>query len=99
MFSVFGQQGTSVVRAIADGDYNSTAFIQSIIIIILGGLVVITTVVLVRRTIKKLKAAGRTATVPSELAGTGRAYLCVSCRASLLLQLRLVSRFRQSTSL
>ena len=60
LFAVFGQQGTSVVRSIVNSDYGSPSFYVSLIIIVLGGVVVITTVLLVRRTIKKLKAAGRT---------------------------------------
>ena len=62
LFSVFGQQGTSLVRSFIDRKYDSPSFYVSIIVIVVGVSVVLTTVFLVRRTIKKLKAARALAT-------------------------------------
>ena len=55
LFSAFGQSGTSIIRALLDGETSSAEFIQSIIIIVVGLLVVVVTVMMVRRTINRLR--------------------------------------------
>ena len=68
LFSVFGKQGTSIIRALMDGEHDSPEFIQAVVVVVVGVMVVLVTVLLVRRTIKKLKAAGRAAELPADFA-------------------------------
>lgn len=55
LFSVFGTQGTSIVRSILDGDTSSSAFVIAIVVVVVGVGVLVTTLLLVRRSLKRLK--------------------------------------------
>ncbi len=71
LFSAFGQSGTSIIRAVLDGETGSTAFAVSVSIIVIGVAVLVFTLLSVRRAVRKRnRAAGEVAAKPPGLADT-----------------------------